>query len=119
MQSHIVALKNIVAKLQVIPYAGAPLTAILIDANARIVALESATGDLLTPMNATGFPHFSRLPVELRLKIWSLALPESRIVGVVFKPVDYTEYEARVKTKPSALFFVSKEAPQVATSKYT
>jgi hypothetical protein len=119
MQSDIVALNNVIAKLQVIPHPGAPLTAMLVDAQARVAALGSATDGLLTPINATGFPHFSRLPGELRFKIWGMVLPESRIVEVVFKLLDYDEYEARVTTKPSALFFVSKEARQVATSKYT
>jgi hypothetical protein len=90
-------------------------------------------GDLENP-NIPGpedkFTLFPELPVELRLKIWSLALPVSRVITIVsdyssapefFDPdhPDRTRYKARACAKPvPALLHCNSESRAVALKTY-
>lgn len=71
------------------------------------------------------FSLFPMLPVELRLKIWKLALPGPRIVEVyldrVVPDLDRSYYHEdilRVNTPPPALMHVNWESRSIALEKY-
>jgi hypothetical protein len=68
------------------------------------------------------FIFFSKLPIELRLNIWELALPGPRVIEV-FKTWTREcgrgwKYEIQVNNPPLSLFHVNREAREVALNKY-
>lgn len=66
-------------------------------------------------MPASSFPQFPLLPTELRLRVWSLALPSARIISLF--PVDHLA-SYQVKKQPPVLFCVNHEARSVAMEYY-
>jgi hypothetical protein len=92
--------------------------------------LESNLGNPNTPSPADSFTSFPKLPAEVRLKIWSLALPGPRVITIApdyssapefFDPEHphSTRYKARACTKPvPALLHCSFESRAVALKSY-
>jgi hypothetical protein len=81
--------------------------------------IESLAKDFLEPQ----FNLFPMVPLELRLKIWKMALPGPRIVEVYLDPPENPvtqEYDIyiRVNTPPPAVMHVNFESRQVALEKY-
>jgi len=84
--------------------------------------IEALSDDLFTTGAIGRFIFFPKLPVELRLEIWSLALPGPRVIEV-FQNLE-KEYngerksEIKVNNPPLTLFHVNREAREVASNKY-
>jgi hypothetical protein len=85
--------------------------------------IESLCGSLVTTGVIGQFIFFPKLAIELRLKIWKLALPGPRIIEVHLteafrRPPGRWMEEIQAKNPPLALFHVNREAREVASKKY-
>jgi hypothetical protein len=77
----------------------------------------ASNGIIITPVSA--FPRFPELPLELRIKIWRIALPY-RLVTITprLDPIDFTG-EVDVATKKVELRSVCRESRREALIGYT
>jgi hypothetical protein len=81
--------------------------------------IECASKDL-SESNEPRFSLFPKLPAELRLKIWKLALPGPRIVEVYYDRAKHPwdENFIRFNTPPPAALHANWESRRVALEKY-
>jgi 2EXR family len=82
--------------------------------------IETLSGSLVTTGTIGQFIFFPKLPMELRLKIWTLALPGPRIIEIYqnFNIGIRFGNEIQANNPPPALFHVNREAREVASKKY-
>jgi hypothetical protein len=76
-------------------------------------AVETSRSQGMAP---TGFTFFSKLPPELRLKIWELAIPEDFIIRICY---EQTRGPPSLNQDTPAMISVSHEARSVALKVYT
>ena len=73
----------------------------------------------LSVQQESSFPQFTRLPVELRRKIWIFALPQQRVVGAYYskshKDWFTPGFYAQVR---SSLLYVNRESKEVHSEHY-
>jgi hypothetical protein len=84
--------------------------------------IEVISGSLVTAGAIGQFIFFSKLPIEIRLSIWELALPGPRVIEV-FKTWTREcgrEWKSgiQVNNPPLSLFHVNREAREVALNNY-
>jgi hypothetical protein len=85
------------------------------------IKIEDISGSLVTAGAIGQFIFFPKLPIELRLNIWELALPDPRVIEV-FKTWTREcgrewKYEIQVNNPPLSLFHLNREARGVALNK--
>jgi hypothetical protein len=82
--------------------------------------IETLNVELVTTGAVGQFIFFPKLPVEIRLEIWRLALPSPRIIEVfqTLEKLYERKSEIKVNNPPLTLLHVNREAREVASNKY-